>query len=91
MTSIFRLLPIMLPLFLFQISLYGCRGSESNAETDNKREIVKPVNIGILEVKPTPIHDILILPGKRKPGRMSSFQPIKTGVWIGSVPAKEIP
>ena len=85
MTSIFRLLPILLPLFLLQISLYGCRGSESNAETDNKREIVKPVNIGILEVKPTPIHDILILPGETEAWQDVLVSADKDGRmdWIG--------
>ena len=81
----FRLLPILLSLFLFQISLSGCRGSESKAETENKQEIIKAVNVGVLEVKPTAIHDILILPGETEAWEDVLVSADKSGRidWIG--------
>ena len=85
MKYVFRLLPILLSLFLFQISLSGCRGSESNAQSEKKQEIVKAVNVGILEIKPTPIHDILILPGETEAWQDVLVSADKSGRidWIG--------
>jgi membrane fusion protein (multidrug efflux system) len=85
MRSIFGLLPILLTLFLFQISFYGCHGSESNAQPEKKQEKVKAVNIDILEIKPTPIHDILILPGETEAWQDVLVSADKSGriEWIG--------
>ena len=85
MKTEFRFLPILLTLLLFHISFYGCRGSESNAQPEDKQGKVKAVNVGVLEVKPTPIHDILILPGETEAWQDVLVSADKSGriEWIG--------
>ncbi len=85
MTSIFRLPLLLLLPFLFQLSLCGCGGSEGNAQTGNKQETEKAVHVEIVEIKPTPIQDILILPGETEAWQDVLVSADKNGRvdWIG--------
>ncbi len=46
------------------MSLSGCNRSESSAEPENSRDKVPVVQVAIMEVQPTPMRDVLLLPGE---------------------------
>jgi membrane fusion protein (multidrug efflux system) len=49
--------------FLILIFVTGCDSSDSIAQSENDLNQLRAVKISVAEVKPTPISDILILPG----------------------------
>ncbi len=51
-------------IFLLVMSLSGCNRSESSAEPENSRDKVPVVQVAIMEVQPTPMRDVLLLPGE---------------------------
>ncbi|MBW1781652.1 MAG: efflux RND transporter periplasmic adaptor subunit [Deltaproteobacteria bacterium] len=64
MKQIYRLAAVPIILFLFQALLCGCRDADSNAQTENTQTQAKTVQVEVMEVRPTPISDILVLPGE---------------------------
>ena len=74
------MLPIIVSVFLF-----GCRGSESRAEPGKGQNAVKVVKVDVMEVKPAPIRDILVLPGETEAWQDVLVAADKDGrvEWIG--------
>ncbi len=50
--------------FLIMGSAAGCRDQASQAQSKNEIKGRKAVNVSIIEIKPVPIRDILVLPGE---------------------------
>ncbi len=50
--------------FLILICVTGCDSSESIAQSENGPNQTRAVKVSVVEVKPVPIRDILILPGQ---------------------------
>ncbi len=49
--------------FLVMISLFGCGRSKSSAQPEKMKNQTREVKVSIVEIKPVPIRDILVLPG----------------------------
>ena len=50
--------------FMLPFLLGGCRDSESQAEPGKDPDPVKVVKVDVVEVKPAPLEDVLVLPGE---------------------------
>jgi len=71
--------------FLILIFVTGCDSSESIAQSENGLNQVRAVKVSVVEVKPIPISDILILPGQTEAFH-DILVPADTGgrvEWIG--------
>lgn len=71
--------------FLILIFVTGCDSSESIAQSENGLNQVRAVKVSVVEVKPVPISDILILPGQTEAFH-DILVPADTGgrvEWIG--------
>ena len=71
--------------FLILIFVTGCDSSESIAQSENGLNQVRAVKVSVVEVKPVPIRDILILPGETEAWH-DILVPADTGgrvEWIG--------
>ena len=92
MQYLLRWLGLVLLLILLPISMGGCRGSESQAEPDNIQDSVKAVNVDVVEVKPAPIRDVLVLPGETEPWQDVLVSADKNGrvEWIGPREGQEV-
>jgi len=51
-------------IFLLGMSLSGCNRSESSGQLENARDKVPVVQVAIMQVQPTPMRDVLLLPGE---------------------------
>lgn len=74
-----------LGLLLLMVLMGGCRGSESQAEPGNAKDAVKVVKVDVVEVKSSPIRDILLLPGETEAWQDVLVAADKNGrvEWIG--------
>jgi membrane fusion protein, multidrug efflux system len=71
--------------FLILICVTGCDSSESIAQSENGLNQARAVKVSVVEVKPVPIQDILILPGQTEAFH-DILVPADTGgrvEWIG--------
>lgn len=57
-------LSAILALLLTLISVSGCDRSEGKGETKNNPSRAKPVKVSVITIKPTPVKDVLVLPGE---------------------------
>lgn len=57
-------LSAILALLLTLISVSGCERSEGKGETKNNPSRAKPVKVSVITIKPTPVKDVLVLPGE---------------------------
>lgn len=75
----------MVSVFLVPISFLGCRGSESQANPGKGQNDQKIVKVEVMEVTPSPIQDILVLPGETEPLQDVVVAADKNGrvEWIG--------
>ena len=85
MKCLLQWLVLGLLLLFIPVSLCGCRGSESRAEPGNGEDGVKVVKVDVMEVKPAPIRDILVLPGESEAWQEVVVAADKNGrvEWIG--------
>ncbi len=92
MQCLLRWLGLVLLLMLFPISMSGCRGSESQAEPGNSQDAVKAVKVDVVEVKPEPIQDVLVLPGETEAWQDVLVAADKNGrvEWIGPREGQEV-
>lgn len=80
-----RWLGLVLLLILLPVSMGGCRGSESRAEPGKTQDPVKVVKVDVVEVKPAPLRDVLVLPGETEAWQDVLVAADKDGrvEWIG--------
>ena len=92
MKCLLERLALGLLLFLVPIALGGCRGSESQAEPGKAQDAVKAVKVDVMEVKPAPIRDILVLPGETEAWQDVLVAADKNGrvEWIGPQEGDEV-
>jgi len=72
--------------FLILICVTGCDSSESIAQSENGLDQTRAVKVSVVEVKPVPIRDILVLPGQTEAWQ-DILVPADTGgrvEWIGT-------
>lgn len=81
-----------LMLFLIPLAFGGCRGSESRAEPGKTQDPVKVVKVDVVEVKPMPLRDVLVLPGETEPWQDVLVAADKDGrvEWIGLKEGDEV-
>ena len=79
-------LPLILALLL-GCGVAGCGGSEGQAQEQAQANITedRSVKVSIMEIKPQPVRDILVLPGQTKPFLDVTLPTDKDGIveWIG--------
>ena len=80
-----RLRWLGLGVLLLLVALGGCRGSESRAEAEKGQNVAKVIKVGVAEVTPAPIRDILVLPGETEAWQDVLVASDKDGrvEWIG--------
>ena len=85
MQCLLRWMGLVLLLILLPVLMGGCRGSESQAEPGNNQDSVKAVKVDVVEVKPAPIQDVLVLPGETEAWQDVLVAADKDGrvEWIG--------
>lgn len=85
MQCLLRWMGLVLLLILLPVLMGGCRGSESQAEPGNIQDAVKAVKVDVVEVKPAPIQDVLVLPGETEAWQDVLVSADKDGrvEWIG--------
>ncbi len=54
----------LLAVLLILVSVAGCGRSEGKVETKNSQSQAKPTKVSVIMIKPTPIKDVLLLPGE---------------------------
>ncbi len=60
----FRRNPLFIPTLLFAVLfLSGCRDPETSAQTKTIAAPIHAVHVSVVKVEPTPIRDVLVLPG----------------------------
>jgi membrane fusion protein (multidrug efflux system) len=64
MRQISVLLAFIVAVSMMGMSLAGCKRSETDAQAENSRKNTPLVRVSIMEVQPSPMRDILILPGE---------------------------
>jgi membrane fusion protein (multidrug efflux system) len=64
MKWLFNWLGLGLLLFLMPLVMGGCKGSESQAEPTKDRDAAKVVKVDVVQVTPSPMQDVLVLPGE---------------------------
>ena len=64
MRQISVLLAFILVFFVVGMSLVGCERSESGVQSQNSRNNTPVVRVSVMEVQPSPMRDVLILPGE---------------------------
>lgn len=58
---------LLIPVFAFAVFSGGCTESKSSAQQEDKAEAARMVQVSVEEASPSPIRDILILPGETEP------------------------
>ena len=63
----------------------GCSQSSSEASADEKANNVRQVKVSVVKVQPTPIKDVLLLPGETKPWKDVTLAADRGGrvEWVG--------
>ncbi len=54
----------LLAVLLTLVFVAGCGRSEGKVETKNSESRAKPIKVSVITIKPTPIKDLLLLPGE---------------------------
>ena len=84
----------VLGLLFFMLPFFwgGCRDSESQAESGKDPDPVKVVKVDVVEVKPAPLEDVLVLPGETEAWQDVLVAADKNGrvEWIGPREGQEV-